>query len=131
MINNEDHVRQVLDFTGIQNSAIHPTDFDAVLEFDCKLLVLVESKLSENYMSKGQMLAYQRVADAWQTSDLYGNAVVLLVWHNYKDNKPIPITSTTVKQAYFNRQWHEVNRPFKDYLNWLGQFFKVPKCKFK
>jgi len=34
LIRNRKRVKQVIDFTGVQNGKMHPSDIDAVLEFD-------------------------------------------------------------------------------------------------
>ena len=34
LIKNRKRIKQVIDFTGIQNGKLHPSDIDAVLEFD-------------------------------------------------------------------------------------------------
>ena len=44
LINNYKQIKQVVDFTGIQNGLIHPTDIDAVLEFDNDVLIIIELK---------------------------------------------------------------------------------------
>lgn len=36
--------KQIIDFEGIENGKIHPSDIDAVLEFDSKYLLLFELK---------------------------------------------------------------------------------------
>ena len=42
LIKNRNLVKQVLDFTGLQNKKIHPSDIDFVLEFDDEVLILGE-----------------------------------------------------------------------------------------
>ena len=44
LIRNRDQVKQVIDFTGVQNGKLHPSDVDFVLEFDNKVLILGEVK---------------------------------------------------------------------------------------
>ena len=44
LIRNSNKTKQGLDFTGVQNGKIHPSDIDAVLEFDNEVLILIESK---------------------------------------------------------------------------------------
>ena len=44
LIRNSKQVRQSIDFTGIQNANIYPSDIDAVLEFDNDVLILIEVK---------------------------------------------------------------------------------------
>ena len=44
LIRNRKRVKQVIDFTGVQNGKLHPSDIDAVLEFDNEVLILIEVK---------------------------------------------------------------------------------------
>ena len=48
LIRNSKQVKQVIDFTGVQNGKIHPSDIDAVLEFDNDALILIEVKRKYN-----------------------------------------------------------------------------------
>jgi len=41
LIRNRKKVRQVIDFTGVQNGRMHPSDIDAVLEFNNDVLILI------------------------------------------------------------------------------------------
>ena len=41
LIRNSNRVKQAIDFTGVQNGKIHPSDVDAVFEFDNKFLILM------------------------------------------------------------------------------------------
>ena len=40
LIRNSKLVRQTIDFTGVENGKIHPSDVDFVFEFDKKILIL-------------------------------------------------------------------------------------------
>jgi len=42
LIRNRKKVRQVIDFTGVQNGNMHPSDIDAVLEFDTKKSIVLK-----------------------------------------------------------------------------------------
>ena len=56
LIRNRKRVKQVIDFTGIQNGKLHPSDIDAVLEFDNEVLILIEVKYKFNKIPMGQRL---------------------------------------------------------------------------
>ena len=47
LINDSDKVVQAIDFEGVQNKNMHPSDIDAVLEFNNKLLILMEIKIKD------------------------------------------------------------------------------------
>ena len=85
LIKNSDRVRQVLDFTGVQNGKMHPSDIDAVLEFDNKYLILMEVKYDDSYIPVGQRMLLERLAEAWVAAGK--DAVILKVSHNFEDDK--------------------------------------------
>ena len=58
LIRNSKQVKQVIDFTGIQNGKIHPSDIDAVLEFNNDALILIEVKRKGNRIPTGQRLLF-------------------------------------------------------------------------
>ena len=65
LIRNTKQVRQSIDFTGVENNKIHPTDIDFVLEFDNDILILGEVKREGNDIPLGQRLVLQRMVDRW------------------------------------------------------------------
>jgi hypothetical protein len=79
LIRNSKEVVRAIDFTGVQNGVIHPSDIDAVLEFDNDILILIEVKKIGNEIPIGQKLLLERICSSWNTS----RSVVLKV--EYKD----------------------------------------------
>ena len=129
LIRNSKQVRQSIDFTGIQNANIHPSDIDAVLEFDNDVLILIEVKRRYNKIPIGQLLMLQRICDSWRNS----KSVVLKVWHEFDDDdKDIPLSMCFVDSVYHCGIWFDKknNIPLVSYLNKLGEKFNCKKCKF-
>ena len=62
LIRNRNKVKQVIDFTGVQNGNMHPSDIDAVLEFDNEVLILIEVKYKFNSIPTGQRLLLERLS---------------------------------------------------------------------
>ena len=58
---------KTIDFTGVQNGRIHPSDIDAVLEFDNEALILIEVKRENNDIPTGQRLLLERICNSWRT----------------------------------------------------------------
>ena len=56
MIKFPERIKQVLNFKGIGNSKIHPTDIDAILEFNEKYLIIFEVKKEGMKVPIGQKL---------------------------------------------------------------------------
>ncbi len=125
LIRNSNQTKQGLDFTGVQNGKIHPSDIDAVFEFDNEVLILIEVKKVGNNIPTGQRLLLERLCDSWHT----GKSVVLQVEHS-QDKGKIPLHKCKVTAVYFRGQWTEVYRPLIPQLNRIGKYFNEPKCKF-
>ena len=90
LIRNRNLVKQVLDFTGLQNGKMHPSDIDAVLEYDNDALILMEVKRKGRKIPTGQRLLLERLNDSWHNQD---KAIVLKVVHQFDDeNMNIPIS---------------------------------------
>ena len=68
LINNHKQIKQVVDFTGLQNGLIHPTDIDAVLEFDNDILIIIELKYKNAEIPTGQRLVLERICNSLQKS---------------------------------------------------------------
>tara|TARA_R100001369_G_scaffold23515_1_gene43225 strand:+ start:6160 stop:6555 length:396 start_codon:yes stop_codon:yes gene_type:complete len=128
LIRNSNQAKQGLDFTGVQNGKIHPTDIDAVLEFDNEALILMEVKKINNLLKIGQRLVLERICDSWHTD----KSIVLFITHNYKnDCVDIPLSQCNVAQYYFNGKWNTLIKDNKliDVLNKLGIKWKINKLK--
>ena len=128
LIRNSNQTKQGLDFTGVENGKIHPTDIDAVLEFDNEALVLIEVKRINNNIPIGQKLVLERICDSWHTD----KSIVLFVTHNFKnDLVDIPLVECIVKKYYINGNWNELitDNSLKSVLNRLGLKWNVKKLK--
>lgn len=130
LIKNRNKVRQVIDFTGIQNGKLHPSDIDGVFEFDNKILILIEVKRKFKPIPTGQRLLLERICDSWHTND---RALVMKVEHEFDDDTlDIPLKQCKVSRLYYKKHWVTLPQPedFKTYLNRLGEEWGCKKCKF-
>lgn len=128
LIRNTKQVRQSIDFTGVQNNKIHPTDVDFVLEFDNEILILGEVKRQGVEMPLGQKLVLQRIADKWGDK-----AIVLKVVHSHNnDDTDIPLKDCFVESYYVNKKWFRLQNSYSlvDFVNSLGEKWNNNKCKF-
>jgi hypothetical protein len=128
LIRNSNRTKQGLDFTGVQNGKIHPSDIDAVLEFDNDVLILIESKYKGSKIPTGQRILLERICDSWHTK----KSCVIKVEHDFdKDDIDVPIERCKVTAVYFNGFWSAKNNiEFVSYLNRLGDYWNCHKCKF-
>ena len=127
IIRNWDLALQRLDFTGLQNGAIHPSDIDGVLEFDNEILILFEVKRFGCEIPSGQRLVLQRIADRWGEK-----AVVIFATHQYDNpTTDIPAEWCTVEAIYNSGKWRKnINLNLIETLNKLGEHWKCDKLKF-
>lgn len=136
LINDSNKVVQAIDFSGVQNKNMHPSDIDAVLEFDNKLLILMEIKIKGKELPTGQKLMLQRICDAWHKKDKKNTGkkrkgVILKVEHNhYNSNTDIPLRNCVVTEIYFQGQWFKRKQKLITCLNDIGKYYKIDKCKF-
>ena len=130
LIRNINQTKQALDFTGIQNGKIHPTDIDAVLEFDDEVLILIEVKRFNNDIPTGQRLVLERICDSWKTK----KSIVLLVNVNVpNDIDSIPMVNGFVTKYYINSKWNELksDNTIKSVLNKLGQKWNISMFHYR
>lgn len=128
LIRNRNQVKQVIDFTGVQNGKMHPSDIDFVLEFDNQLLILGEVKRKYNKIPTGQKLILERIVDAWGDG-----GIALKVEHQYEDdNTNIPLDECFVTARYYKNEWtyYKNKIDFISYINKIGEHFNCKKCRF-
>jgi len=128
LIRNRNQTKQAIDFSGIQNGKIHPTDIDGVLEFDNEVLILFEVKRFNNDIPIGQRLVLERICDSWKTK----KSIVLFVNVNIKnDIDYIPLKDGYVTKYYINGKWSGLNTDNKitNVLNRLGNKWNINKLK--
>lgn len=128
IIRNDNQIKQGIDFTGVQNGNIHPTDIDAVLEFNNEALILIEAKRVGNEISTGQRLVLERICDSWHTS----KSIALFVTHTIEDaSELIRLDECKVYKYYHNHKWHSSvdNTDFKIILNNIGKSWDIEKLK--
>jgi hypothetical protein len=130
LIRNSKEVVRAIDFTGVQNGAIHPSDIDAVLEFDNDILILIEVKKRGNEIPIGQKMLLERICSSWRTK----RSVVLKVEYDdiYDVNENIPLEACYVTQYYHRYKWIKTKEDYylKNFLNYLGERWQNKKCRF-
>lgn len=129
LIRNRKKVRQVIDFTGVQNGNMHPSDIDAVLEFDNEILILIEVKYKFKKIPTGQRLLLERICNSWHTK----KSIVLKVEHDFdNDEENIPLDKCVVTGIYYDKKWiyYTEHYNFKHYINKLGEKWDCEKCRF-
>lgn len=124
LIKNSNQVKQSIEFTGIEWGKIHPSDIDAVLEFNNELLILIEVKRKGLEIPTGQRLMLERICDSWHTK----KSLVLLVWHEFKnDKKDIPLDKCMVNKIYYDKKWKTHESKLKPCIDKILKKFKINK----
>jgi len=130
LIRNSKEVVRAIDFTGVQNGVIHPSDIDAVLEFDNDILILIEVKKRGYEIPIGQKLLLERICSSWRTK----RSVVLKVEYDdiYPQDQNIPLDGCYVTGYYHRYKWVNTREPYslKNFLNYLGERWQNKKCRF-
>ena len=101
MIKHKNRIKQVIDFSGVGDSKIHPTDIDAVLEFDDKYLLLFEVKYKGLKAPLGQEILFSRIADCWQS--VKEEAFVIYCEHETKSSEIVNLYNTRVVSVYHKK----------------------------
>ena len=128
LIRNSKQVKQTIDFTGVENGKIHPTDIDVVFEFDNEVLILMEVKRKGSKIPIGQRLVLERIANSWHTSKV----VVLYVTHNFEnDDKDIPLKECQVDSVYINKVWKPAKQEISliKCLKGFSELWNIKKLK--
>ena len=127
MIRYPNRIKQVLDFRGVGNSKIHPTDIDAVLEFNNEYLILFEIKLEGVENSIGQELVLKRIVDCWEKTN--GKAFIIYCEHNTDPKEIVTMKNTTVKRIYSGGVNYIRDENLKECLSKLADYYKINKLK--
>lgn len=127
MIKFPERIKQVLNFKGIGNSKIHPTDIDAILEFNEKHLIIFEVKKEGMKVPIGQKLLFERLADCWEKTN--GPAWVVYCFHTTETKDIIDMENCYVKYVYRDAVIHKHEASVRDFLMTLADKYEITKLK--
>tara|TARA_R100000655_G_scaffold64910_1_gene103414 strand:- start:4845 stop:5237 length:393 start_codon:yes stop_codon:yes gene_type:complete len=125
LIKNPQRIKQVIDFTGVQNGKIHPSDIDAVLEFDSKYLLLFELKKVGNKVPIGQRMMLERIIDSWEKSGNIGS--IVYCEHDTMSHETIMFKDCKIIGLYNRGQYKEYNNDLTDFLWQFGIKYNIDK----
>lgn len=126
LIKNSNLVKQSIDFSGIKSGKIHPSDIDAVLEFDNEALILMEIKLIGATFPVGQKLMLERICDSWHTD----KSIILFINHTHTDElTDIPLNKSNVTAVYSKGKWTSKNIKVKECITKLLEHWGIEKWK--
>jgi len=126
LIRNKEQVKQAIDFVGTEWKDIHPSDIDAVLEFDNEHLILFEIKRKGHSIPKGQRLLLKRIVDCWQRK---GKAIILKGEHQCNDTETIILQDCELTVLYYDGFWRKPDYQLTigKAMNLLGKHWGIKK----
>jgi hypothetical protein len=126
LIRNKEQVKQAIDFVGTEWKDIHPSDIDAVLEFDNEHLILFEIKRKGHSIPKGQRLLLKRIVDCWQRK---GRAIILKGEHQCNDTETIILQDCELTALYYDGFWRKPDYQLSigKAMNLLGKHWGIKK----
>ncbi len=129
LINNPKRAKQVIAYDGIKSKKVHPTDIDALLEFDGKYLILIELKVKGNKVPKGQRLALERIAVKWVRDG--GEAWIVYASHDTKDDEIIFLKDCDIFEIWSSKRTLLLEKTIKvkSFLRELAISYKIDKLK--
>lgn len=115
LMNNIEHARQPILYDKLDKGNIHPTDIDALLEFDNKYLIPIEVKYRNADIPLGQNLSLTRITDNWVDSGKFAGidkkAIVFKASHNTPPSQPIILADCIVTEYYLGGSWIKNDNP--------------------
>jgi len=116
-----------------------PTDIDLVLEFQGKVIIMVEYKKENAYLPTGQKRTLVTMIDAmqgkgqkgklYQGKDRYQGAYLLIAEHNTPSNtKFFDGANCRVREMYENKKWtpNLGNKTVKEVIEIIFGFHNIP-----
>ena len=128
MIKYPNRIKQVLDFRGIGNSKIHPTDIDAILEFDNKYLIMFEVKKKGVEAPLGQVLLFERLADCWEKTR--GPAWVIYCEHDTNTDEIVHMQNCFTSKVYRDNVYYKYkDHSIREVLQDIAYKYNITKLK--
>jgi len=116
--------KQLIDFSGIKNGKIHPSDIDAVLEFDNQHLLLFEVKLKGVQVPLGQRLMLQRIIDSWS---IFKFGTVVYCEHNVTPPQTVYLKDCEVIGVYNKGESKAFRSDLREFLFKYGEKYNIKK----
>lgn len=132
LIHSVKRLSQPIAFDGIKKDKVHPTDIDALLEFDNTYLILFELKKKGNKVPLGQKLALERICNAWIRDDKFveKKAWVVYCTHDTKEDEIIYLKDCKVTSVFNGKSTIDMTASDVDvvrFLNYLAKKYNIKK----
>lgn len=123
LIRDPKQITQAIEFN-LSSGNIHPTDIDAVLEFDNDILILFEVKKVGNNLPYGQRLLLERIVNSWG-----GRYAVALFCHHtvFNADKPILLNECIIQEVYQGKEWKQHKEQVETAIKRIANIFNIEK----
>jgi len=125
LIKHPNRAKQLIDFEGVENGKIHPSDIDAVLEFDSKYLLLFELKKVGVQVPLGQRMMLERIIDAWEDCGKIGS--VVYCEHDTESHETIYLKDCKVIGLYNKGESKAFTSDLTEFLFSYGEKYNIKK----
>lgn len=120
LVKNLEKLNRPIIFDGLKSRTCSPTDFDSVMEFYNKYLIITEVKEIGVDITLGQQITTTRIIDAWN-SDKNKIGIIILTHHSSADSMVI-LANTTISKVYMNGKWIDLSKKNINYKHFLQLF---------
>lgn len=126
LIKNPYRASQVLDFAGILDNGMAPTDIDGLIEYKNSAYIIIEVKYRDKKMTKGQQIAIERMVQDFFKSGK--RAVAILAEHSVANTQEsVHVGGLRVRSIYYDaeQKWRmpkyrcNVTEFVNRYLGWI------------
>ena len=116
-IRHKKRAKQIIDFKGLIDGKMMPTDIDAVIEYKNKAYVFIEVKHIEAKLPFGQKLALERLVK--DTEKAGKKSIAFVVVHETKADEDVDLGECNIRRYFFEGQWvfPETNINIRDAVN--------------
>lgn len=109
---NQRRARQLIEFDDLTYGRAAPTDIDAIYEGHNGFWVVFEVKGEGVPLPTGQRLCLERAVNDFEKAGK--NAVAIVAEHRvYNPDNPIKLAQCTVRAAYRDGTWHQMDNTIK------------------
>lgn len=103
-IQYHNRMRQVIDFSGLRDETITPTDIDGYIDYRNKGFIVFEYKHVNATFSKGQRIALERIIDNFRRAGK--KAALFLCRHHQPTCEDIKGADAVVESIYYDGEWN-------------------------
>lgn len=102
-IRHRKRAKQIIDFKGLVDGKMMPTDIDAIIEYKNKAYVIIEVKHINAILPLGQKIAIERLVK--DTAKAGKKSIAFVVLHDTKPNEDIDLANCYINKYFYENKW--------------------------